>query len=112
MSEFIASPVHIGFDPKTVNDAKLRKIFLDDTATTLWLAVRQEVEVSEHFGRYCRDCARDIRRNPPEDYLQLHRVLDEHFKLPEVSVEFAKALWPYIIGAKHLEYELSPVPGL
>ena len=70
----IPRKVILTFDPKEAG-GEIKKIFRDDLARTLWLAVKSGHVVSQYFNSMCTEYARVIRKAKQKSPLTARQLL-------------------------------------
>ena len=99
----ISSPVNLKFDPKTA-ESPVREIFLDDVTRVIWLGIKQRHVCTQYFNDGCLALSKRIFKeglpNSPERLLDL---LDRDFGHPTYGIDFARELFPYLLGEKRLD---------
>ena len=106
--------VILTFDPKEA-EWEIKKIFRDDLARTLWLAVKSGHVVSQYFNSMCIEYARVIRKAKQEGSLtakQLLHILSGVGRHPgygiigENELPFAQNLLRFVNG-ETIRYEVK-----
>lgn len=111
----IQESVTLGFDPKTSKNEAVRRVFHDELARTLWLAVKQNHMTSQYFEEDCIKYAEKIRklswrRKSPLTSYQLLNILSHdlpgHGIIGHGESDFAAELLPFATGEKKIEFEI------
>jgi len=68
-----SEPIKIGFDPEQAEEKKVRQVFADDLARSLWMMIKSVcLIVDKNFERWCLIKASEIRNAPPKSLEELH----------------------------------------
>jgi hypothetical protein len=112
-TKFLERPT-LGFDPSRIVDPVMREIFDDDTARTMWLALRQHRLVSQDFNRSVLKAAEWFDEKGEHSLERLTQALirppfgDEWFGSYEDAAKFAAELMPYVLKKQHMGFTYHP----
>lgn len=113
----ISQSVQLAFDPETA-DQEIRKIFSNDLARTLWLAIKQCHVTSKNFNivipMYAKIIADEMaKENEVFCAGKLFKILSGFGKAPTRCVigqdgqSFAAELLPFVKGEKVIAFEVK-----
>ena len=104
----ILERVTLAFDPAGMS-AALRRVFEDDVARTVWLAVRPGHLVDDHFDENCLTVAKWVRtRKARGDALTvgwLNGALHSLGMVGTAERPFCELLLPFMRGERQISYE-------
>lgn len=107
------------FDPEKSNE-EIRKVFADDLARTMWLAIRPGHLASQDFNRHILAYANIIRRERELEGFTTNRllnILSGVARMPTAGVigcqelDFAQELFPFVTGEKTITFEIQEWQG-
>jgi hypothetical protein len=111
----IPNPVRIVFDPASTDNYKVRAIFADPVARTLWLAWRVVHIVDEHFNDQVLSVAARFGQ-PPRTARELRERINPEYPVIWSSTSnfvgedfpaWCEAALPYFTGKKMLGYAVT-----
>jgi hypothetical protein len=107
MSEYIKTPVKLGFNPLDKNQRKeIKKVFENKLARTLWMGIKQGHLTNQYFENHCLNTSEIFEKlGVPESPERLRIILEKQFNMT-YQQEFLEELLPYLLGKKDLEYEI------
>lgn len=108
----IPNQVILNFDPEKIEDEKLRRVFADDLARTIWMGWRVNHIVSQDFNDEVLRLAEMVREEKPRLWESLRRLgmrLGPYSNFAGTKEdECWRELLPYVAGEKAcLTYRLS-----
>lgn len=104
--------VPLGFDPATVKDKQIRRIWRDDLTRSLWTGLRFGRIVSQYFNDSVEALAARVRELQAKKKFN-RRALNAQFRRMECfgSAELtgvvAAALFPYLTGEKTFSFKVE-----
>lgn len=102
----------LNFNPETAGD-EIRKVFDDDLARLLWLAIKSSHVVARGFNAGCLRYAETLRRIMEEKPLTAERLLltlggvPGHGILGLNELAFATELLPFVNGTKKIGLKIG-----
>lgn len=102
-------PMPLAFDPETIEDEQLRRIWRDDLTRSLWTGLRFRRLASRHFNDSVEAIARELRRKVKFDRRTLNALFQrmECFGSSELTGVVAARLYPYLTGQKVFTYTVE-----
>lgn len=105
-------PVPLGFDPETLTDPRLSRIWRDPLARSLWTGLRFRRLVSEGFDASVEECAdfcRMLQRRRRFSRAELNRYFWRMscFGSAELTGVAVARLWPYLTGEKVFNFKVE-----
>jgi len=100
--------VELKFNPETGGD-EIQKVFGDDLARLLWLAIKVTHIVSQNFDADCLRCAkilREYKQKSPLTAKQLLHVLGRSISASGSELAFATELLPFVNGEKNIGFKI------
>ncbi len=107
MEEYIKNPVKLDFNPLEEGvDYKIKEIFEDRLARTLWMGMKEVQTQSKDFNDACLYVSEIFEKlGTPNTPKKLEYILTKYFDIP-FSKKFAEEIFPYVSGSKNIEYEV------
>lgn len=106
----VPSYVVLKFDPTSTKEPKLKKVWANPIARTLWIAKKWRHLTNQYFNDECLQRAAWIKKTPPktdEDLRKLVGSWSPGSNFPSHSNGqdlWVKELLPYVIGQKQIGY--------
>lgn len=94
----------LAFDPLAIEDRKLRKVWKDPIARTLWLAWKWRHLTDQNFNDQCLKAAAYLTALPVRTLGDLSKALG---RFPAGGERFIEELLPYVTGQKQIGYEVD-----
>jgi len=96
----------LAFDPVKTPDSSIRRIFRDQLARAVWLAVRYRHLINQHFNQECLAAAKLIRKRKPQTAYELQLVI--RHTMPSHASGINEPFWtqflPCVTGQKQIGY--------
>ena len=105
-SYIISNPVKVGFNPEYIPNKAVKRVFQEDMARILWLAIASGHLIDgEYFPHHCLNAANSLREGGIPEEKDLTNLIQRKFG-QGFAPGLAEALTPYLKGEKVLEYEV------
>ncbi len=102
----VVEKVTFTFDPFNSDNTPIKAVFEDELARTIWIAIKRNHIVDQHFNKRCLIIAKMIRKHPHITGKQLNHCLCWDYNVIGCKEEtVGDEILPFILGDKIFEIE-------
>jgi hypothetical protein len=95
-----AEIITLAFNPEKTDDTEIRQVFSDNLAKILWLFIKRNHLVSQHFNKHCIGLAKCIRKIGIDKitaqqlnlYLQMRMMIGSQEQIGEQLLPFVRGV--------------------